>query len=1025
MSSLRSGLYRQAKVKVGMRGEDAKRIWERRAPLTPDAVYNLVSSGKATVEVVSNARRVFNDMEYRKAGASVVPSLTDPDIILGIKEPPISEVHRLAAAKNVGNQTHLMFSHTAKGQPYNTPLLASFVAPSARLVQSYSHPRLVDYELLTNETDGKRTVGFGWFAGVAGVLESLSAMAHSHLELGIASPFLYTPRPHTLPSLTKLRDALRQIGSVIATQGTPSELGPFIFGLTGKGQVAQGCLSMLAELPIEKVEVADLESLISRWKSADVDLRKIYLVHAKPEDYLIRLDGGQYDRDHYYQSPQSYHSVFCDKVAPYLTLFLNGTGWSPSFPRLMTNDQLAIALTRAQALGGARCTNIGDISCDVEGGLEFLTKATTLSSPFYTVRPKTLPAHLPPVQMMSVDILPASIPLDASVHFSAALHPYLSDLINYYGSPVPTATTFPTALERATIAAGGGLKERHRWLQSGVDSFHQRVAQAGAGLALMQEEEAGPMKQLPTLFAFLESEPDKNRKRVLMLGSGMVAGPAVDMIARHPKIDLTIASDSSVELQRLVGPHLNVKFRVVDAGNPSTYASLVEEADVVISLLPATMHVDVAKQCLTHRKHLVTASYISPQMEALDKIAKKRDILLLNEVGLDPGIDHCSALDLLVKLKKENKSPLSFTSFCGGLPVPEDARVPLGYKFSWRPQGVLTAALNSAKYLLDKRVVEVPGERLLKSYFPDVPITKDFKLEGLPNRNSLEYAELYNPGNYLRTFVRGTLRYPGFSQLMNSFSSIGLLNTSARIQLENWESFVYQCLTHKYNQGKHPAPALTSIIPQEDIAPLHNALEWLGLAQSEMLQPVNSGPMPPLPKGKQTPLDLFAYLLSHKLKYQPDERDMVVLSHEIITSGRVPGRESEGYVKEVHTSTLITKGTMTHNVGYKGERPASAMARTVGIPVAIAAIMVAEGRVKHRGVVRPVHRDIYAPILEGLDDVGLRAEERMVAVGVARTVEDRLRLRESERLVEGMRPLIATEHDLDSDKGWKENEVLL
>ncbi|KAF4622050.1 hypothetical protein D9613_009131 [Agrocybe pediades] len=1084
---------RKSNLKVGIRAEDPARIWERRAPLTPDAVYDLVSSGKAQVEVASSSKRIFSDTEYVKAGARIVPSLTDPDIIVGIKEPPISELTR-PLTKKAKAPTHLMFSHTAKGQPYNMPLLSTFLTNNSQPDESY--PRLVDYELLT-DSRGKRTIGFGWYAGVAGVLESLASMAQSHLQLGVASPFLYTPRPHTLPNLSKLRASLREIGQTIATHGTPSELGPFIFGLTGTGQVAEGCLSMLQELPIQMVQVSELESLISGWRSSDVDLRKIYLVHAKPEDYLVRTDGGTYNRDRYYQSPQSYQSVFCDRIAPYLTLLLNGTGWSPSFPRLMTTTQLAIAQMKAQAHGGARCTNIGDISCDVEGGLEFMRQATTLSSPFYIERPANHPAHLPGVQIMSVDILPASIPHDASVHFSSKLAEYMRELVDYYNSTA-YMNAFPVPLERATIAAEGQLRPKHQWLGRLVQEFRTmgkvvsspavaggKTVDAGQTCAPERVEKKEKKEELVAKHEKPKEAGMLRKKRILMLGSGMVAGPAVDMIARSPDVELVIASDSSAELQQLSAPHYNVQIRIIDASKPNTYAPLIADSDVVMSLLPAAMHVDVAKLCIRYKKHLVTASYTSKQMQELDPEAKSSGVLLLNEIGLDPGIDHCSAMDMIHSLTKDGKIIESFTSFCGGLPCPEDSHVPLGYKFSWRPQGVLTAAMNEAKFLLNHRRIEVPGDRLLQSYFPSLPISPDLALEGLPNRNSYDYLKRYiPPGMKQRTFVRGTLRYPGFSSLMSSFRSLGLLNNhpKSKMELSSWEAFVVECMARLGSAGIGNRnrsggaggirDALSDLIPKKDLDDLRVALEWLGLAKSDTMQTAaGASAMPPLPVGEHTPLDLFAYLLSQKLRYAKGERDMVVLAHEIITRSKSPSSSSSSssdsglWKTEVHTSTLISTATTTHDVGYPGERPASAMARTVGMPIAIAALLVAgspstlsQSAKKFKigdfglGVQIPTMRGLYRPILDSLRDVGIRMEEKtrvLLPRGVDRTVtvEDALvgAVEKPEGgglgfglgLTRGV-PLHATSKngnawepeadmglDLDADRNWREEQARL
>ncbi|KAJ7319097.1 Saccharopine dehydrogenase-domain-containing protein [Mycena albidolilacea] len=954
---------------VGLRREDPTRIWERRSPLTPDAVRRLVSERQVRVHVEHCDRRVFRDHEYSQAGAIIKDNLNEAHIIVGIKETPLPElittpVQDLVTGKMTA-RTHLMFSHTAKGQTYNTALLSRFIAND--LSGDPLLPRLIDYEHLT-DIEGKRTVGFGWFAGVAGVLESLSAMAHSHLEIGVASPFIYTPRPHTLPSLEKLRASLREIGQRIANEGTPKKLGPFIIGLTGTGNVTNGCLSMLAELPIEHISVKDLGPLVNQQAP---NLRKIYLVHAKPQDYLRRVDGGEYERQHYYENPQLYHSTFATTVAPYLTLFLNGVGWAPSFPRLMTSADLIDTLTRAKAIGGARFTNVGDISCDPGGGLEFLPRSSTLSAPFYKTRPSALPGYLPSIQMMAVDILPASIPFDASEHFSSKLYPYLEGLIEAYRAGV-APQQLDSALEDATIAAGGRLKERHRWLQDNVDKFRAEgpaaqsvtVQLPAAGVEVTASDDGGvvvaPMGVL-------------RKKKVLLLGSGMVAGPAVEEIAKREDVQLLIASNSYVEASKLAQHYSNVAYQVVDLKEEESWAGLVAEADVVISLLPVSFHAIVAQQCIKHRKHMVTASYITPAMQSLNKEALKADVLLLNEIGLDPGLDHCSAISLVNRLKAEGKRIVSFTSFCGGLPAPDVPAVPLRYKFSWSPRGVLTAALNGAKYKLANDIYSIPENRLLRSYFPSVPVSEKFKLEGLPNRDSLPYLSTYGLGN-VRTLLRGTLRYPGFSTLMESFRAIGFLEATKTIRLESWSSFLLQSLALQAPmRAQDPAAVMRAlrqvITDPEDVEILHDALEWLSLVPPDSVMRTTTA-MPPLPAESMAPLDIFAYLLSFKLRYAPHERDMVVLAHEVIA--RAPGRP-----EEVHRSTLVA---------YGGPK-ATAMARTVGMPVAIAALNVLDGKVGLRGVAGPTDASVYNAVLWGMEEAGLGMKER---VHTGRSIEGSL-----------------------------------
>ncbi|EGN97202.1 hypothetical protein SERLA73DRAFT_169625 [Serpula lacrymans var. lacrymans S7.3] len=944
---------------IGIRREDPSRIWERRCPITPQGVEQLVRSDRVKVLIQDCDRRIFPIDDFLKAGACIHPTLTPAHIVLGIKETPLSElvISPLIApdtnSEHSVPRTHLMFSHTIKGQEYNMNLLSRFLGNSE---EGKLLPRLIDYELLTGD-DGKRTVGFGWFAGVAGALESLSAMAHSHLELGIASPFLYTPRPHTHPSVPSLRASLRAIGEAINQNGTPKSLGPFVVCVTGTGQVSQGALSILSELPVINIRVEDLPSVVN---NPDTDLHKIYIVHVLPQDYLSRVDRNGYDRDDYYQHPEQYISNFHTRVAPYLTLFLNGIGWTPAHPRLMTNEQLVVALTKAKEIGKARFSCIGDISCDVEGGLEFMPRASTLSDPFFSTRPDMLPAHLPSVQIMSVDILPASLPLDASEHFSSVLMPYLKTLIGWYRRENLEGEQYSEAVNRATVTQGGKLKGKHAWLHDPLQKWASTVALNGSP--------STPTRRS----AVSEQQPQLRKKNVLMLGSGMVAGPAVDQICKRSDIELIVASNCADEANRVTRQHSNSNSIIVDMNDACKISSLISNADLVISLLPVSFHPSVAELCIKHRKHLVTASYISPAMQALHERAQAADVLLLNEIGLDPGIDHCSAISLLTKLKAQNKRIVSFTSFCGGLPAPESADVPLGYKFSWSPRGVLSAALNSARFKLNGKVWEIPGEDVLKIHFPNVPVSNVLKLEGIANRDSLAYASAYRLGRMddLRTVLRGTLRYPGFSDLMHSFKSLGLLDTISSINLESWNSLACASLEKRLGLPvKNNLPSIISaaseVIPSSRIDPLLEALDWLSLTPHSS----SASPLPPLPNKPTAPIDLFTTILAHKLKYGPKERDMVVLSHEIVAQTLSASSATLHGNEEIHTSSLIVYGNDS----------ASAMARCVGLPVAFAALGVLDGNVSVRGVHGPDNEILYTSVLKGLESVGLDMKESFKA----------------------------------------------
>ncbi|CCL98467.1 uncharacterized protein FIBRA_00465 [Fibroporia radiculosa] len=981
-----------SKLTIGIRREDPLRIWERRCPLTPDVVNELTEKEGVDVLIQECERRVWSTDEFVKAGARVHPTLYPAHIILGIKETPLQEVFNDPIPALSGSvdhpllpRTHLMFSHTIKGQMYNMELLSKFVSsdiPGGTQTQDPALlPRLIDYELLTGE-DGKRTVGFGWFAGVAGALESLSALAHAQLELGVASPFLYTPRPHSYPTLASIRALLKDVvGARIALEGTPKSLGPLVFGVTGMGKVAQGVLDLLEDLPIEKVKVRDLPALVG---NPDTDLHKIYVVHALPEDYFVRNDGMRYSRSDYYANPQDYQSEFHSKIAPYLSLLLHGAGWSPSYPRLMTNEQLTLALEKAQQVGRGRFACVGDISCDIEGGLEFLPNTSTLSAPFFSTRPNTLPAHLPSVTMMAVDILPTALPLEASQHFCRVLMPYLRSLIAGYRGTNTRQGKEHEALDKATVAWNGKLTEKHAWLQKPLGIWSRSTAaSAAAARAYLSQISSDTAKRDTTL---------NLKKKVLMLGSGMVAGPAIEEICKRPDVQLLVASNSLADAERQTGSFANATARLVDMSDAEQVGQLIQESDLVISLLPVPFHPAVAKLCILHRKHLVTASYISPTMRALHDEAVAADVLLLNEIGLDPGIDHCSAISLLDSIRAQGKEIVSFTSFCGGLPAPECAEdVPLGYKFSWSPKGVLTATLNAATFRVRGKNYHIDGSNLLPAHIPDIPVSKVIKFEGLANRDSLPYAKFYGlgPADEMRTIFRGTLRYPGFSRLMNGFSRIGLLDSSAPIRLDSWTSLARKSLEERLGtlvmdddlSIRSAIRDAVESVSLDEMGELVDSLCWLSCMPHSALESVvgnQTASLPPLPSQPMLPIDLFATLLAHKLRYQPAERDLVVLHHEIVA--RPQGRSDARSVPstETHTSSLISYGTPQ----------ASAMSRCVGLPVAFAALQVLEGSVQLRGVHGPTDKAVYENVLRRLTEVGLGVSE-----GVRRgtgSVEDTL-----------------------------------
>ena len=349
------------------------------------------------------------------------------------------------------------------------------------------------------------------------------------------------------------------------------------------------------------------------------------------------------------------------------------------------------------------------------------------------------------------------------------------------------------------------------------------------------------------------------------------------------------------------------------------------------------MHVPIAETCIKHRRNLVTASYISPAMQALNEKAIKADILLLNEIGLDPGLDHLAAMKMINEAREQGWSVESFVSWCGGLPAPEDSSNILGYKFSWSPKGVLLATQNDAQFLQNGQVIKIPGNELLTAAQRLTDLNPGFAFEGLPNRDSLKYQNLYGLSDaHLKTMFRGTLRYSGFSSLMHQFKQLGLLQSEKRELKENWLEYF------KSQSGLKEISATSLMIhlglTSEEAERLFAALKWLGVLDTT-LRP-----------SQAAPIDNFCSLLQDKLKYQAGERDLVYLHHEFLF------RDQNG---RQHCKTLTL-------CEYGDPKGFSAMARTVGYPVAVAAKLILDGKIQAKGVTAPLSKEFYASILEEL-----------------------------------------------------------
>lgn len=434
-------------------------------------------------------------------------------------------------------------------------------------------------------------------------------------------------------------------------------------------------------------------------------------------------------------------------------------------------------------------------------------------------------------------------------------------------------------------------------------------------------------------------------KRVLVLGAGLVAKPLVDYLASLKDVELTVVDIAPEKADALVASHDSARALGFDASDEGRLEALIADHDMAVSLLPGGEHARVARHCLKQGKHMATASYISPEMRAMHAEVVAKGLTFINECGVDPGLDHMSAMRIIHEARRRGGSVVSFRSYCGGLPAPEANTNPIGYKFSWAPRGVLVAAVSPARYLQDGRVVEVPGDELFRE-----PEIVDFpgvgRFEGYPNRDSTPYLDLYGIEG-VETLFRGTLRNEGHCEAWYPWVKLGLFETAERTDLG---SLTYRAFMEDLvGEAGDPRSALAAKWNLPEDAPAIANLDWLGLFTEEQI---------PLAKGAN--VDVLALRMLERCYYDEGERDMIVMQHEFVI--RYETGDEKVY------STFVEYGIPGGD---------SAMARTVGLPLAIATRMTLKGEIDTRGVVTPVTPEIYDPILDELESLGISFDERI------------------------------------------------
>lgn len=449
-------------------------------------------------------------------------------------------------------------------------------------------------------------------------------------------------------------------------------------------------------------------------------------------------------------------------------------------------------------------------------------------------------------------------------------------------------------------------------------------------------------------------------KNIFVIGAGRSASSLIKYLLDHSSEEgwNVRVGDVSVQLAEQKTNHPNATAIAFDINDQKQREEEIRKSDIVVSMLPASMHISAAKDCIRFKRQLVTASYVSGEMAALDGEAKKSGVLLLNEMGLDPGIDHMSAMQIVDKIKTGGEEVVSFKSYCGGLIAPENNDNPWGYKFTWNPRNVVLAGQGSARYIESGKYKYIPYNRLF-SQIETIEVEGYGKFDAYANRDSLSYRKIYDLEN-IPTMLRGTLRMPGYCSAWNSFVQLGLTDDACVVENSSaltWRQFVEAFLPP--GEGT-PEQKTAKMIHVGENADEIQKLKWLGIFDDNKIKIANA-----------TPARILQDLLEEKWKLKERDKDMVVMKHEISYKLKIKSQKSLpkdlfGEVKNVFSSLVVIGEDQTY----------TAMAKTVGLPVAIAVKLILKGIIKQKGVVVPVKKEIYDPVLAELKQNGIVFKEQ-------------------------------------------------
>ena len=441
-------------------------------------------------------------------------------------------------------------------------------------------------------------------------------------------------------------------------------------------------------------------------------------------------------------------------------------------------------------------------------------------------------------------------------------------------------------------------------------------------------------------------------RKILILGAGRSASSLIENLisnASREEWRVIVADRQQQQARSLIGNNDDVASAIaLDATDTTARVAAIDQADLVVSMLPAFMHMDVVKDCVRLRKHVITPSYVPDALWAMQDEVKNAGLIVLNEMGLDPGIDHMSAMRIIDRIKAEGGEVTAFESYCGGLVAPESDDNPWGYKFSWNPRNVILAGQGgAAKYIREGITKYIPYHKLFQRT-TRVSIVGVGEFDGYANRDSLKYRAAYGIEK-IPTLIRGTLRKAGYCAAWDAFVQLGCTDDSYVLELganNTWKDYLNAFLPYSPSIGiKENLANYLRIDPNGEVM---QKLEWLGIFNDD-----------PIGVAGLSPAATLQHLLEQKWKLKPDDKDMVVMWHRFKYS--IGEKEHE-----LHASLTVIGQDQVH----------TAMAKTVGFPIAIACGLLLDGKISERGVLLPIRSEIYDPVLDELEKLGVVFEEK-------------------------------------------------